>query len=196
MKMPLAKRAITTVNIPRFIPHLILYLVFKQQCLDDVEINVKKWGYNCGNIIAFFYLLTFDRTFRNLYYFRIGKWQYLIKWLALEHPSFRLYPYMKMGPGVMLVHPFATVVNAKSIGTHFSIKNNCTIGNNRGGVPQILDNVSINVNSVVVGDIVIGNNVVIGAGSVVMKSVPDNCVVVGNPARILKRNGILVNEKL
>lgn len=33
----------------------------------------------------------------------------------------------------------------------------------------------------------IGNNVVVGAGAVVTKDVPDNCVVVGNPARILKR---------
>lgn len=34
----------------------------------------------------------------------------------------------------------------------------------------------------------IGNNVTIGAGSVVVKDVPDNAVVVGNPARIIKYN--------
>ena len=38
---------------------------------------------------------------------------------------------------------------------------------------------------------IIGNNVIIGTGSIVMKDVPDNCVVVGNPAYILKQNGIL-----
>ena len=47
-----------------------------------------------------------------------------------------------------------------------------------------------------IGDIKIGNNVVIGAGSVVTKSVPDNCTVVGNPARIIRRDGIKVNESL
>lgn len=47
-----------------------------------------------------------------------------------------------------------------------------------------------------IGDITIGNNVVIGAGSVVTKSVPDNCTVVGNPARIIRRDGIKVNESL
>ena len=46
------------------------------------------------------------------------------------------------------------------------------------------------------GPIKIGNNVVIGAGSVVTKSVPDNCTVVGNPARIIRRDGIKVNESL
>ena len=34
----------------------------------------------------------------------------------------------------------------------------------------------------------IGNNVTIGAGSVVNKSIPDNCVAVGVPARIIKKN--------
>ena len=39
---------------------------------------------------------------------------------------------------------------------------------------------------VIIGNITIGNNVTIGAGSVVVKDVPDNAVVVGNPAKIVK----------
>jgi serine acetyltransferase len=39
----------------------------------------------------------------------------------------------------------------------------------------------------VLGKISIGNNVKIGAGSVVVKDIPDNCVVVGNPAKIVKQ---------
>ena len=65
-----------------------------------------------------------------------------------------------------------------------------------GGKPAIGDNVTINVNSVVVGNIVIGDNVTIGAGTVLMKSVPSNCVVVGNPAFILYENGQRVDKKL
>lgn len=41
---------------------------------------------------------------------------------------------------------------------------------------------------VIIGNVHIGNNVIIGAGSVVVKDVPDNAVVVGNPARIIKYN--------
>lgn len=48
----------------------------------------------------------------------------------------------------------------------------------------------------VIGNINIGNNVTIGAGSVVIKSIPDNCVVVGNPARIVKKNGEKVSIPL
>ena len=51
-------------------------------------------------------------------------------------------------------------------------------------VPTIGDNVSIGANATIIGDITICNNVIIGAGSVVVKDVPDNCIVSGNPAKI------------
>lgn len=48
------------------------------------------------------------------------------------------------------------------------------------------DNVWIGGNSSVLMGVTIGNNVVIGAGSVVTKDIPDNAVVAGNPARIIR----------
>ncbi len=41
-------------------------------------------------------------------------------------------------------------------------------------------------NVTVIGNVRIGNNAVVGAGSVVVKDVPDNAVVAGNPARIIR----------
>lgn len=70
------------------------------------------------------------------------------------------------------------------------------LGNQKGKCPVIGDNVTVFANCSVVGGIIIGDNVKIGCGSVVCKSVPDNCVVVGNPARIVQRNGKKCNEKL
>ena len=48
------------------------------------------------------------------------------------------------------------------------------------------DNVWIGGNACVNPGVHIGNNVVVGAGSVVTKDIPDNCIAVGNPARVLR----------
>lgn len=44
-------------------------------------------------------------------------------------------------------------------------------------------------NSTVIGNVKIGNNAVVGAGSVVIRDVPENAVVVGNPARVVSYEG-------
>ena len=44
----------------------------------------------------------------------------------------------------------------------------------------------VGASAIIIGDITIGDNVVIGAGSVITKSIPANSVVVGNPGKILK----------
>ena len=61
-----------------------------------------------------------------------------------------------------------------------------TLGKKDGKRPIIGDNVTINCHACSIGGVNIGNNVIIGAGSVVVKDVPDNCVVAGNPAKIIK----------
>lgn len=45
----------------------------------------------------------------------------------------------------------------------------------------------IGINAVIVGNVKIGKHCVIGANSVVTKDVPDYCVAVGSPARVIKK---------
>jgi len=98
--------------------------------------------------------------------------------------------------GLLLFHAYGTILNAQSIGKDCRIVHNVTLGDKNGGKPVIGDRVEILTNAVIFGDIRIGDNCVIGPGAVVYKSIPDNCVVVGNPAYILKLNGMIVNQKL
>lgn len=56
------------------------------------------------------------------------------------------------------------------------------------GLPIIGDNVVIGTHAQIIGNVTIGNNSIVGAGAIVTHDVPDNVVVVGNPARILKSN--------
>lgn len=70
------------------------------------------------------------------------------------------------------------------------IGQNVTIGGKSGWyeVPIIGDNVEINAGARIIGPIRIGNNVIIGANAVVVKDVPDKCIVAGIPAKIIKEN--------
>ena len=56
------------------------------------------------------------------------------------------------------------------------------------GLPIIGDNVVIGTHAQIIGNVTIGNNSIVGAGAIVTHDVPDNVVVVGNPAKILKSN--------
>lgn len=62
--------------------------------------------------------------------------------------------------------------------------------------PIIGDNVSLGCNVTIIGGVHIGNNVTVGAGSVVVKDIPDNCIVAGNPAKVIryKNEDININK--
>lgn len=194
--LPLIKFVLSLINVPRLIPHLLLYVISRDRVESDIDAVIRHHGFSDKHWKAFLYLMTFDKAFRNLFYYRIGKWNYAIKWLAHPLSSYVIGTHTKIGKGLLGIHPIGTTINAKIIGDGFIIRNNTVIGKGKGGLPVIGNNVDVGTNSVIIGGITIGDNVVIGAGSIITKNVPDNCVVVGNPAFILKQNGIRVDLKL
>lgn len=73
------------------------------------------------------------------------------------------------------------------IGKNAVIFHHVTIGEGKGGAPQIGDNCYIGAGAKIIGNIKIGDNVKIGAGCVVAKDLPDNCTVVMDNVRIILR---------
>jgi acetyltransferase-like isoleucine patch superfamily enzyme len=65
-----------------------------------------------------------------------------------------------------------------------SIENSSKYGNRFGKI-QIMENCFIGINSIILPDVKIGPNSIVGAGSVVVKDVPPNSVVAGNPAKLI-----------
>lgn len=118
-------------------------------------------------------------------------WRMLLRHHQIKY-GFQIYPETEIGEGFYLGHWGMVVVNpAAVIGKNCNMAQGVTIAQaNRGkrkGTPTIGDEVWIGPNAVVVGNITIGNNVLIAPNAYVAIDVPDNSVVVGNPAKWLHR---------
>ncbi|MCR5324872.1 MAG: serine acetyltransferase [Lachnospiraceae bacterium] len=91
------------------------------------------------------------------------------------------------GP-IVFPHPRnITIGEEVKIGTNCTIFNNVVIGQNNNKYPVIGNNVTIYSGTVIIGNISIGDNVIIGANSLINKDIENDVVVAGNPARIIKR---------
>lgn len=99
----------------------------------------------------------------------------------------------EIGPGLYVGHPYCiTVTPFAKIGKNCNIHKGAVVGaENRGkrkGAPTIGDNVFIGINAIVVGNITIGEDVMISPGAFVNFDVPAHSVVTGNPGIIKPRD--------
>ena len=124
---------------------------------------------------------------RKLYFFAR-----LISQISRFFTGIEIHPAAKLGNKIFFDHGMGIVV-----GETAEIGDNCVIyhGVTLGGVstskvkrhPTLKNNVSVGAGAKLLGNIVIGNNVRIGANSVVLKDIPDEAIAVGIPARIIPK---------
>ena len=104
--------------------------------------------------------------------------------------SMDIHPSAKLGAGLLFDHASGVVIGETAVvGNGCSFLHNVTLGGTgkHGGDrhPKLGSNVSVGAGVSILGNIKIGNGAKIGAGSVVLKEVPDGCTAVGIPSRIL-----------
>jgi serine acetyltransferase len=175
-----------------YIPHFVMMHLGGGKWLiySDIQKLKSQLSITLNNRWALLYFLHNNRYYRCLFYHRIGPIKsLLISWIRPGDRYFLLPYSTKIGKGLVFAHPYSTVLNAERIGDNFRCVHCVTIGKKTEERPIIGNNVTMGAGSMIIGDITIGDNVVIGAGAVVVKDVPDNCVVAGNPAKIIKKLG-------
>lgn len=175
---------------PIYLPHLIFgRLKNWEKIKSDVKTNSRHINLKLNNFFSLLYLLHTNSYYRTLFYYRIGAMlSLLISWYRPGNKYFNISYSTRIGKSMLLFHPYATIINAESIGDNFSCLQLTTIGASYKGRPTIGDNVAIAANVTIVGDVKIGDNTEIGAGSVVVKDIPSNSLAVGNPARVVKED--------
>jgi serine O-acetyltransferase len=187
-------------------PLLALLLITNQGLV--IQTDAEQWirillSRDYRGISDILYLLARYPEFRSLYYYRLSRGSIAGEILSLVARSiYKPMPTLHLtcpdiGPGFFIQHGYATAVSAQKIGKNCSINQCAAIGwTDRSRPPILGDNVHIKNGAKVLGPITVGNNVTVGANAVVVKNVPSNCVVVGVPARIVRRDGVRVDEPL
>ncbi|MFA4966620.1 MAG: serine O-acetyltransferase [Candidatus Margulisiibacteriota bacterium] len=105
-----------------------------------------------------------------------------------------IHPGAQIGKGFFIDHGNGVVIGETTIiGDDVTIYQGVTLGGtgkeHGKRHPTIGNNVVIGAHAIILGNIIIGENSRVGAGAVVTKPVPKNSTVVGNPARIVIRDG-------
>ncbi len=182
------------------LPHIIAYIICNRMGGGKIGMDVDAWksrkGVQDPRLIAFIRFTLRWPEFRSLFYHRVGRMSLFLYYLPPRKELHIWTPNNRLGGGLYIGHGWGTVINAKSIGKYCLVAQNCTIGSRDGKEPELGDNVFVWAHVVVLGDIKVGDNSQIGAGAVVVKSVPENSVVVPASSRIIKVDEKRVNIAL
>ncbi len=123
----------------------------------------------------------------------------LVSQFAKFLTGIEIHPGAKIGSGVFIDHGEGVVIGETAeIGNNVVLYQGVTLGGtgkDRGKRhPTIEDGVMISAGAKILGPFTVGKNAKIGAGSIVLKPVPANATVVGVPGRVVKLNGVRVDD--
>ena len=124
---------------------------------------------------------------------------YRYRWMRLSLRYNLRFGINMIGYGFYMAHlSGGGIINCKSMGNYCSINAGVIVGNKdiQSDISIIGNNVKLSAGCKVFGKIIIGNNVIVAPNAIVVKNVPDNCIVAGVPAKIIKKEGVEVNIKL
>ena len=128
-------------------------------------------------------------------------WTHNLKLLArmvsqrtVRRTGIEIHPGAVIGDGLFIDHGNGVVIGETTIiGNNVTLYQGVTLGGTGKDTgkrhPTIGNNVTIGAGAKVLGPFTVGDNSKIGASAVVLKEVPPNCTVVGNPGRIVRRHG-------
>ena len=130
------------------------------------------------------------RSSRAAFLHRVPALPHLLSYLNQIIFGIEISPRCAIGPGIFFPHTSGTVIGASKIGRDVTIFQGVTVGAKQIDMsydlslrPELGDYVVVGAGAKVLGGISLGDNVRVGANSVLLRSVPANSTVAGIPAR-------------
>lgn len=136
----------------------------------------------------------FHRIAHALRWLKIPLIPRLISQISRFFTGIEIHPGAKIGKGVFIDHGMGVVIGETAeIGDHCILYHQVTLGGTRREKgkrhPTLGSHCVVGAGAKILGPIKIGSNCKIGSSSVVINDAPDNCTVVGNPGRVIIRDG-------
>lgn len=113
-----------------------------------------------NKLLTLIVLLTRKSEYRNVLLLRANKYvRHIFEFLYFPQRTLYLNtPSNSIGGGFHIVHGFSTIINAEKIGNNCQVFQQVTIGNGKGGIPTIGNNVKIYAGAIIIAKIIIGDN--------------------------------------
>lgn len=184
------------IALLRFLPVLVFYPVYKndKRMQMDADVWAKRNHISGSYIVKYAVLLTFgEKAFRNLFIYRLRHHIFArtVTKIFFHGEKTLFIETEDIGGGLFIQHGFATMIAAKKIGEYCWINQQVTIGYTQKGCPTLGDKVYVTCGAKVLGDIEIGNNVMVAANAAVVKSFPEGFGVLGGvPAKLIKKYNV------
>ena len=145
-----------------------------------------------------------------IWLYRIAHWLWRRGWTTsarlVSHGTrfatgIEIHPAARLGPGLFIDHGMGVVIGETAeVGENVTLLQGVTLGGTslwrEKRHPTLGDNVVVGAGAKIIGAFRIGNGSRIGAGSVVVREVPENSVVVGVPGRVTYRDGQRVSGQI
>ncbi len=146
--------------------------------------------------------------FHAIMHHRLSHWLYnkklyffarLVSHISRHRTGIEIHPGAKIGKGLFIDHGSGIVIGETAeIGDNVTLYQGVTLGGTgkeKGKRhPTVGNNVTISAGAKVLGSFTVGDHAKIGGGSVVLRTVPPHCTVVGVPGRIVVQDGARVED--
>ena len=188
------ERIIFIINFPRIVIAWWLAKCNRDIVKEDIDFWIEcEHLENISQFGAFGKFLIESPAFRNIVLYRIAdKTNFLVRKIfkLLFRPLDSLFIFAReIGPGLYIQHGFSTIINAKSIGSRCWFNQQVTVGFDiESDAPVIGNGVRVTAGAKIIGDVIVGDNAIIGANAVVVKNVEECQVVGGIPAKYISDN--------